>query len=136
MEALEAESPELADEIKKRMFVFEDLVMLDDRSIQRVLRDVDMKDLALALKTASAEVSGLIFKNMSKRASEMLKEDMNMMGPVRLRDRGRGPAEDRQCGAAVGGLRRDHHRPWRGGRDRCLTGLLKRNGFRSARCVG
>lgn len=86
MEALEEESPELADEIKKRMFVFEDLVMLDDRSIQRVLRDVDMKDLALALKTASAEVSGLIFKNMSKRASEMLKEDMNMMGPVRLRD--------------------------------------------------
>lgn len=76
----------MADEIKKRMFVFEDLVMLDDRSIQRVLRDVDMKDLALALKTASAEVSGLIFKNMSKRASEMLKEDMNMMGPVRLRD--------------------------------------------------
>jgi len=86
MEALEEESPELADEIKKRMFVFEDLVMLDDHSIQRVLRDVDMKDLALALKTASAEVSGLIFKNMSKRASEMLKEDMNMMGPVRLRD--------------------------------------------------
>jgi len=86
MEALEEESPELADEIKKRMFVFEDLVMLDDRSIQRVLRDVDMKDLALALKTASAEVSGLIFKNMSKRASEMLKEDINMMGPVRLRD--------------------------------------------------
>lgn len=86
MEALEEESPELADEIKKRMFVFEDLVMLDDRSIQRVLRDVDMKDLALALKTASAEVGNLIFKNMSKRAAEMLREDMNMMGPVRLRD--------------------------------------------------
>jgi flagellar motor switch protein FliG len=86
MEALEEESPELADEIKKRMFVFEDLVMLDDRSIQRVLREIDMKDLALALKTASTEVSNLIYKNMSKRAVEMLKEDLGMMGPVRLRD--------------------------------------------------
>ena len=86
MEALEEESPELADEIKKRMFVFEDLVMLDDRSIQRVLREIDMKDLALALKTASSEVSNLIYKNMSKRAVEMLKEDLGMMGPVRLRD--------------------------------------------------
>lgn len=86
MEALEEEAPELADEIKKRMFVFEDVVMLDDRSIQRVLRDVDMKDLAMALKTASAEVSNLIYKNMSKRAVEMLKEDIGLMGPVRLRD--------------------------------------------------
>lgn len=86
MEALEEEAPELADEIKKRMFVFEDLTMLDDRSIQRVLREIDMKDLAMALKTASGEVSNLIFKNMSKRAVEMLKEDINMMGPVRLRD--------------------------------------------------
>ncbi|HEX2954023.1 MAG TPA: flagellar motor switch protein FliG [Bacillota bacterium] len=86
MEALEEEAPELADEIKKRMFVFEDLVMLDDRSIQRVMREIDMKDLAMALKTASSEVSNLIFKNMSKRAVEMLKEDLNLMGPVRLRD--------------------------------------------------
>lgn len=86
MEALEEEAPELADEIKKRMFVFEDLIMLDDRSIQRVMREIDMKDLAMALKTASSEVSNLIFKNMSKRAVEMLKEDLNLMGPVRLRD--------------------------------------------------
>lgn len=86
MEALEEEAPELADEIKKRMFVFEDLIMLDDRSIQRVMREIDMKDLAMALKTASGDVSNLIFKNMSKRAVEMLKEDLNLMGPVRLRD--------------------------------------------------
>lgn len=86
MEALEEENPELADEIKKRMFVFENLVTLDDRSIQRVLREVDMKDLALALRTASEDVSNRIFKNLSKRAVDMLKEDISLMGPVRLRD--------------------------------------------------
>ena len=71
---------------QKRMFVFENIVTLDDRSIQTVLRQVDMKDLALALKTASEEVASRIFKNVSKRAAEMLKEDMSLMGPVRLRD--------------------------------------------------
>ncbi|HHU50579.1 MAG TPA: flagellar motor switch protein FliG [Firmicutes bacterium] len=86
MEALEEDNPELAEEIKKRMFVFENIVTLDDRSIQTVLRQVDMKDLALALKTASEEVASRIFKNVSKRAAEMLKEDMSLMGPVRLRD--------------------------------------------------
>lgn len=86
MEALEEDNPELAEEIKKRMFVFENIVTLDDRSIQTVLRQVDMKDLALALKTASEEVANRIFKNVSKRAAEMLKEDMSLMGPVRLRD--------------------------------------------------
>jgi len=86
IEALEEEDPELAEEIKKRMFIFENLVTLDDRSIQRVLREVDMKDLALALKTASEDVINRIFKNISKRAVEMLKEDMSLMGPVRLRD--------------------------------------------------
>jgi flagellar motor switch protein FliG len=59
---------------------------MDDRSIQRVLREVDLKDLALALKTASEDVTNRIFKNISKRAVEMLKEDMSLMGPVRLRD--------------------------------------------------
>ncbi len=86
IEALEEEDPELAEEIKKRMFIFENLVTLDDRSIQRVLREVDMKDLALALKTASEDVTNRIFKNISKRAAEMLREDISLMGPVRLRD--------------------------------------------------
>ncbi len=86
LEALAEESPDLADEIKRRMFVFEDIIMLDNRSVQRFLRDVDTKDLSLALKTASDEVKDLVFRNMSKRAVEILKEDMNMLGPVRLRD--------------------------------------------------
>lgn len=87
MEVLEVQDPELAEEIKKRMFVFEDLVFLDDRSIQRVLREIDMKnDLPLALKAASDEVRDRILKNMSKRAQENLHEDMEYLGPVRLRD--------------------------------------------------
>jgi len=87
IETLEVHSPELADEIKKRMFVFEDIVQLDDRSVQRILRDVDMsKDLPLALKVASDEVKAKIFRNMSKRAVDNLQEDMQYMGPVRLRD--------------------------------------------------
>ncbi|HHU61312.1 MAG: flagellar motor switch protein FliG [Bacillota bacterium] len=86
IDSLEEEEPELAEEIRKRMFVFEDIVTLDDRSIQKILREVDSKDLALALKTASQEVSSRIYKNMSKRASEMLKEDIEFMGPARLRD--------------------------------------------------
>ncbi|GAW32126.1 flagellar motor switch protein FliG [Carboxydocella sp. JDF658] len=86
MESLEIQNPELAEEIKMRMFVFEDIVLLDDRAIQQVLREVDSKDLALALKGASEEVGNKIRRNMSKRAAEMLKEDIEFMGPVRLRD--------------------------------------------------
>jgi flagellar motor switch protein FliG len=86
MENLELNYPDLAEEIKLKMFVFEDLVMLDDRSVQRVLREVDSKDLALALKSSSEDVQELIFRNVSKRAAETLKEDMEYMGPVRLRD--------------------------------------------------
>lgn len=86
MEALEVQDPELAEEIKKLMFVFEDIVMLDNRSVQRVLREVESQDLALALKGASSEVAQKIFSNMSSRAAEMLKEDIEFMGPVRLRD--------------------------------------------------
>jgi flagellar motor switch protein FliG len=86
LEALAEEDPELADQIKSRMFVFEDVVGLDNKSIQRILREVDVKDLGLALKTSSEELKELILKNMSKRAAEMLQEDMQMMGPVRLRD--------------------------------------------------
>jgi len=86
MESLEIQDPEMAEEIKRRMFVFEDIVQLDDRAIQQILREVDGKDLALALKGASEEVSAKIQRNMSKRAADMLKEDMEFMGPVRLRD--------------------------------------------------
>lgn len=83
---LERENPELATEIKNLMFVFEDIMLLDDRGIQRMLKEVDTKELALALKGASENVSEKFFKNMSSRASEMMKEDMSYMGPVRLKD--------------------------------------------------
>jgi len=86
IEALEEEDPELAEEIKKRMFVFEDIVLLDDRAIQKVMREVDNNDLAKALKSVDAEVQEKIFKNMSKRAASLLREDMEFMGPVRLKD--------------------------------------------------
>jgi flagellar motor switch protein FliG len=86
IEALEEEDPELAEEIKKRMFVFEDIVLLDDRSIQKVLREVENQELAKALKGVDAEVQEKIYRNMSKRASALLREDMDFMGPIRLRD--------------------------------------------------
>ncbi|NPV53696.1 MAG: flagellar motor switch protein FliG [Firmicutes bacterium] len=85
LEQFEERNPELAEEVKRLMFVFEDIIFLDDRSIQAVLREVDTKDLALALKAVSGEVQEKIFKNMSERAASMLKEDMEYMGPVRLR---------------------------------------------------
>ncbi|MCQ2594669.1 MAG: flagellar motor switch protein FliG [Treponemataceae bacterium] len=86
IESLEEEDPDLAEEIKKRMFVFEDIVMLDDRAIQKVMREVDTQELAKALKSVDTEVQDKIFRNMSKRAAQMLKEDMEYMGPVRLKD--------------------------------------------------
>jgi len=86
IEALEEEDPELAEEIKKRMFVFEDIVLLDDRSIQKVLREVENQELAKALKGVDDEVQEKIYRNMSKRASALLREDMDFMGPIRLRD--------------------------------------------------
>ena len=86
METLEIEEPELADEIRKKMFVFEDILLLDDRAIQRVLRDVDNGDLAIAMKGSNEEVQTAIFNNMSKRLSAMIKEDMEFMGPVRMKD--------------------------------------------------
>jgi flagellar motor switch protein FliG len=86
METLEVEEPELADEIRKKMFVFEDILLLDDRAIQRVLRDVDNNDLAIACKGSTEEVQNAIFNNMSKRLAEMIKEDMEFMGPVRMKD--------------------------------------------------
>ena len=86
MESLEIDEPELADEIRKKMFVFEDIKILDDRAIQRVLRDVENNDIAIALKGANEEVQNIIFNNLSKRLAAMIKEDMEFMGPVRMKD--------------------------------------------------
>ena len=86
MESLEIEEPELADEIRRKMFVFEDILLLDDRAIQRVLRDVANDDLTMALKSANEQVQTAIFNNMSKRLAVMIKEDMEFMGPVRMKD--------------------------------------------------
>ncbi|CAH8243771.1 flagellar motor switch protein FliG [Paenibacillus melissococcoides] len=86
LDSLEIQDPELAEEIKKRMFVFEDIVNIDNRSIQRIIRDIDNADLQLALKVASEEVREAIFRNMSKRMADTFKEEMEFMGPVRLRD--------------------------------------------------
>jgi flagellar motor switch protein FliG len=86
IEELDREQPELAEKIRESMFVFEDIISLDNTSIQRVLREVDIKDLALALKGSSEEVSNIIYKNMSKRAAQTLKEDIEFLGPVRLID--------------------------------------------------
>lgn len=86
METLEIDEPELADEIRKKMFVFEDILTLDDRSIQRVLREVDNNELAIALKSANEDVQNAIFNNLSKRLATMIREDMDFMGPVRMKD--------------------------------------------------
>ena len=80
------ENPELATEIKNLMFVFEDIITLDDRSIQKILKEVDHKELALALKTASEELKNKIMTNMSKRACDLILEELKFMGPVRLRE--------------------------------------------------
>ena len=86
LETLEIEDSDLAEEIRKRMFVFDDILQLDNRSIQRFLREVDNYQLAVALKGATEEVQNVIFSNMSKRLAEMIREDIEFMGPVRLKD--------------------------------------------------
>lgn len=86
LESMEILDPVLSEEIKTRMFVFEDIVNLDNRSIQRIIRDLDNHDLQLSLKVSSEEVREIIFKNMSGRMVETYKEEMEFMGPVRLRD--------------------------------------------------
>ncbi|MGB9904765.1 MAG: flagellar motor switch protein FliG [Desulfotomaculales bacterium] len=86
LEELEVSDPDLADEIRKQMFVFEDIVKLHDTAIQRVLREVDTKDLARAMRGANEEVNERIFKNMSKRAADMLRDEIQYMGPIRLRE--------------------------------------------------
>lgn len=86
METLEIQKADLAEEIRKRMFVFEDIVNLDSVSIQRFIREIDNSDLSVALKASTDEVKEVIYANMSKRMAETLAEDMEFMGPVRLRD--------------------------------------------------
>lgn len=86
MENLEIEDPELAETIKKRMFVFEDIAMLDPRAIQRVLREVDNHELAIALKGATQNLKSLILGNVSKRLSAMIEEDLEYMGPKRMKE--------------------------------------------------
>ena len=109
MEGLEAEDPELVEEIRRLMFVFEDILKVDDKGIQQILKEIDNEELALALKTASPDLQNKIFKNMSERAATLIKEDMQYMGPVRVSDveqcqqRIVDIAQARGCG-------RDHHR--------------------------
>jgi flagellar motor switch protein FliG len=86
LEGIEEQREELADEIRKLMFVFEDLINVDDRGMMAILKEVNTDDLKVSLKTATGELKEKIFKNMSQRAVEMLKEDMEIMGPTRLRD--------------------------------------------------
>jgi len=86
LEELEVSDPDLADEVRKQMFVFEDLIRLHDTAIQRVLREVDTKDLAKAMRGTNEEVNDRIYKNMSKRASDMLRDEIQYMGPIRLRE--------------------------------------------------
>lgn len=86
METLEGYDLGLAERVRELMFVFEDMVMLDDRSIQRLLREIETKDLAMALKGSNEDVKEKVFRNMSERASQMLKDDMDYMGPVRAKE--------------------------------------------------
>jgi flagellar motor switch protein FliG len=86
LEGLEAEDPDLVEQIRRLMFVFEDIKSVNDKGIQAVLKEVDNHELALALKTASEELRNKIFGNMSERASAMIKEDMQYMGPTKVSD--------------------------------------------------
>ncbi|MEM7681074.1 MAG: flagellar motor switch protein FliG [Planctomycetota bacterium] len=86
MEGLEAEDPDLVEEIRRLMFVFEDILLVDDRGIQAVLKEVENEELAISLKTASEELRQKIFGNMSERAAALIGEDMEFMGPVRVSD--------------------------------------------------
>ena len=86
MEALEAQDPDLVEEIRRLMFIFEDIMLVNDKGIQAVLKEIESEDLALALKTASEELRDKIFRNMSERAADMIREDIEYMGPVRVSD--------------------------------------------------
>ena len=86
IEGLEAQDPDLVEQIRRLMFVFEDVLLVNDKGIQQVLKEIEQEDLSLALKTASPELRDKIFRNMSERASQLIQEDMEYMGPVRVSD--------------------------------------------------
>ncbi|MEK7710748.1 MAG: FliG C-terminal domain-containing protein, partial [Planctomycetota bacterium] len=86
LEALDVQDPDLVEQIRRLMFVFEDILLVNDKGIQAVLKEIENDDLALALKTASEELRDKIFRNMSERAAQLIKEDMEFMGPVRVSD--------------------------------------------------
>ncbi|HEX8915639.1 MAG TPA: flagellar motor switch protein FliG [Humisphaera sp.] len=86
MEGLEAEDPDLVEQIRRLMFVFEDILLVNDKGIQSVLKEIENDTLSLALKTASQDLKDKIFKNMSERAAQLIAEDMQYMGPVRVSD--------------------------------------------------
>jgi len=86
LDGLTDENPELVEDIRRLMFVFEDVLMVDDRGIQAVLKEIENNELAMALRTASEELKEKIFKNMSERAAALIKEEMEFMGPVRVSD--------------------------------------------------
>ena len=86
LEALEGEDPDLVEQIRRLMFVFEDIMLVNDKGIQLVLKEIEHEELALALKTASEDLREKVFRNMSDRAVQVIKEDMEYMGPVRVSD--------------------------------------------------
>lgn len=86
LEALESQDPDLVEQIRRLMFVFEDILLVNDKGIQLVLKEIENEELSLALKTASEELRDKVFRNMSDRAANLIKEDMEYMGPVRVSD--------------------------------------------------
>jgi flagellar motor switch protein FliG len=86
LESIEEQDYNMASEIKRLMFLFEDIIGIDDRGIQRLLRDVDKRDLAMALKVSDEKIQQKIFKNMSERAAVVIREELDFMGPVKLKD--------------------------------------------------
>jgi|AMWB02.1.fsa_nt_gi flagellar motor switch protein FliG len=86
IEGIEKNNPEVAEKVKQMMFVFEDIVMVDDKGLQKVLRSIESKELSIALKAASDAVKQKIYRNMSQRASEILKEEIDVIGAVRMKD--------------------------------------------------
>jgi len=86
LETLEEDDPDLVERIRRLMFVFEDILLVNDKGVQSVLKEVDNEELAMALKTASDELKDKVFKNMSERAGDLLREDMEYLGPVRISD--------------------------------------------------
>jgi flagellar motor switch protein FliG len=86
IEAIEDKDMGLATEIKRLMFLFEDIVLIDDKGIQRILREVDKRDLALSLKVSDEKIRQKVFKNMSERAAAVVREELEFMGPVKLKE--------------------------------------------------